>query len=405
MKEKFKKILSKKNLKLLIGIAVLLILVWIITSTYSKYINTIDGTASMGIANWNIKINNQNITQNSDFTNVLGFVLDSSEHIANNVIVPTSSGSFTINLESTGTDLPFEYDFSISESIDSSSTYYTTQAAAWGNETQGYNYQLSFNIDYTYLDKPIVYRFNRDYNYVVNELHQPWGEGTGWGLVYNGININHSGVPLDTEAYGSDPVGLPITLTLPPGMSVERVYNCVSFNYDAANSTVTFIPVYYNWFREGNISYDSHIAEWDEHLTISEYCTTNTAEILLDLKYVPPGGVNSLSDAYWTSVSAEGRTIMKKNLADFKITRYQLNDGEIHTLAPGETNITGVVQPSLNQDGTNTGNQVLNTFRFWVEWYDGSDNLMNNSEDVKASKSDDPTGTIPISAKITQVRP
>ncbi len=391
MKDLFKKVLSRRNIKIILGLIILVILLWVIANTYSKYINSLGGTASTDIANWNIKINNLNISSNPDFSNVLGFVLDSNSNIASDVIVPTSSGTFTINLDSTGTDLPFTYDFSIAEDIDTSSTYQTVQRVDPWQENGTTKYQLEFTIDYTYSNKPVVYRFNTtyDYNYMVNVLHLPWDEGYAWGLVYNDIRVKNDMTPIDTATYGTDPVGLPITITLPAGMTLDRVYNCATFDYDSTNNTVTFIPAYYDWLRN-NTSTTRYVPDWDPSIELSEYCIENIVKIQLDLSYVPPGGINTIPDVYWTSVSANGRMVMKKNLSDFRITRYQINDGTIETLAPGDTNITGTVQPSLNADGTNTGNQVLNKFKFWVEWYDAADNVSDNFHDVMASKMDNP---------------
>ena len=300
--------------------------------------------------------------------------------------------------------MPFEYDFSIAEDVDTSSTYYTTPNSNPWPVDGGMKYQLKFKLDYTYLDKPIVYRFNAQYYHVVNDLHLPWQEGTGWGLVYNGIAIHENGVPLDTATYGSNPVGLPITITLPPGMTLDTVYNNVNYTYDSVNHTVTFIPVYYDWLRADNKGYGL-VPDWDPYITLSEYCLENTAEILMELTYRPPAGADPLPEDCWTSVSADGRPIVKKNLADFRITHYKLNDGPKTALAHGQTNITGIIQPSLNPDGTNTGNQVLNRFQFWAEWYDGPDNISDNYHDVQASKMDNPVGVIPITATMTQVRP
>jgi len=397
---------KQKIYKIVLVVLIIIFLCWIISSTYSKYITSRKILTKAYISKWNIKVNDQNITENDDFTSVVSLDLDSSPHIAENVIVPTSKGTIDIDLDSTNTDLPFEYNLKIAEEIDTKSTYHSELTGLWGDATNGYTYQLQFTIDYAYLDHPIVYEFDGDYNHVVNELHQPWQAGTGWGLVYNDIKIDYNGRPLDTATYGTDPVGLPVTLELPEGMSLLRVYNAPSYTYDDANHKVTFIPVYYDWYgqSEENLNTtDPYNPDWDPYITIKRYAITNRLTCNIELKYNPPSNNSTLPENYLNSVSANGRTVIKKNLADFKITKYQINSDPIVTLAQGDTNITGRVDPSLNPDGTNTGNSVITHIKLWAEWYDGPDNISDNFHDVMESKQDVPYGLIPLNLKVTQI--
>ena len=163
------------------------------------------------MSNWNIKINNQDITDESDFTNVLNFQLDSDPHIAANVIVPTSKGTCSLTIDSTGTDLPYEYTITVNEEV--------------------------------------------------NEL------------------------------------------------------------------------------------------------------------------------------------------------VDFRIVKYKLNSGPEITVPAGEYSITGLVNPSLDASGNNTGNTVSNTFQLWVEWYDSNDNVLDNANDTRVSKKNGIVGSIPIKVSVSQVQP
>lgn len=397
----------KKPLKLLLAIIILAILIWVISNTYSKYINAIKNTSSISIANWNILINDQNITEESDFTDVIDFELDTSSHIAEDVIVPTSSGQFTVDLESTGTDLPFEYEFSVADNIDVSSTYnLSIPETPTGDDTNGYTYQIHFVADYSFLGRPVIYGFRyNDPDYVQTVLGQNWEEGVAYGKMFNGISIYDNGVPYDTATYGNSPLTVPITLELPSGTTVLSVEGNPTYTYNATSHKVTFQTSYQDWYRSDNSNktVGETVSDWDPHINVTEKCTTNTIEFDINVRYTPPSGQTGLPSSHVNSVLIDGRVITQKSLNDFKITQYKLNNDAIHVLAPGETTITGRVDPSLNPDGTNTGNVVKNSFIFWVEWYDGNNNVLNNFEDVMVSKSSTPTGTITVKAKITQV--
>ncbi len=99
-----------KSIKIILLILVLIVLFLIIRSTYSKYISTKDSGTTFHISKWNIVLNNKNISENEDFTQDIQIIYDeNTENIAQDVIVPTSKGHFEVTLESTGTELPFEY--------------------------------------------------------------------------------------------------------------------------------------------------------------------------------------------------------------------------------------------------------------------------------------------------------
>ena len=100
---------NKKFIKSMLLIIIISLLFIIIRTTYSKYVSSQDDSAKLGISKWNLLINDQNIINNSNFTETLEIVLDENENIAQNVIVPTSTGHFDIVLESTGTEKELEY--------------------------------------------------------------------------------------------------------------------------------------------------------------------------------------------------------------------------------------------------------------------------------------------------------
>lgn len=107
---------SKKTLKNILLILILIILFLIIQSTYSKYIEREDKKTEFKISGWNILVNGIDITETNNFSEELELNFEKNENIKNNVLVPTSTGYFTLEIDSTGTDIPFEYDISLGTS-------------------------------------------------------------------------------------------------------------------------------------------------------------------------------------------------------------------------------------------------------------------------------------------------
>lgn len=106
-----------KYFKLILFMLILIMLFLVIRSTYSKYISTKESGTNLHISKWNILLNNKNISENQDFSGDIKIVYDkNTENIAENVIVPTIEGHFEIILESTGTELPFEYTINLDSS-------------------------------------------------------------------------------------------------------------------------------------------------------------------------------------------------------------------------------------------------------------------------------------------------
>ncbi len=107
---------NRKTLKNILLVLILIVLFLIIQSTYSKYIEKEDKKTEFKISGWNILVNGINITETNNFSEELELKFEENENIKNNVLVPTSTGYFTLEIDSTGTDIPFEYDISLGKS-------------------------------------------------------------------------------------------------------------------------------------------------------------------------------------------------------------------------------------------------------------------------------------------------
>ena len=105
--------MKEKFFKGSILVLVIMFLLVIIGNTYAKYLTSRDSKAQTRMAQWNIKLNNSDITEGLDFSELIDIQYDTNPNIASNVIVPTSSGYFIVNIESTGTEVPFTYELSM----------------------------------------------------------------------------------------------------------------------------------------------------------------------------------------------------------------------------------------------------------------------------------------------------
>ena len=109
----------RKFLLLIIGLLICSLL-FILIQIYAKYLSSSNGSTSMNIANWNIKVNTLSIKSNTDISNSLVPVFPGNEHIAPNIIAPTAEGYFDLNFDYSEADVSFKYDIKTSVNPDSS---------------------------------------------------------------------------------------------------------------------------------------------------------------------------------------------------------------------------------------------------------------------------------------------
>jgi len=93
--------------------------IFFIVQTYAKYLTNAEGTASIGIARWNIKVNNQSIKGNSSLSTTLVPTFEGNAHIAAGIIAPTAEGYFDLVFDFTAADVSFTYEIEISSNEDS----------------------------------------------------------------------------------------------------------------------------------------------------------------------------------------------------------------------------------------------------------------------------------------------
>ena len=135
-----------RKITFLLALLALFYCVSLIQSTYAKYLSTADADTNITIARWNILVNNQDISQNSNFSEVLEPTFTGNENIKEGVIAPTATGYFDITLDGSTTDVSFSYDISFSEADDNTVTDLKITKYEIDGHSYTYNGPISGNI-------------------------------------------------------------------------------------------------------------------------------------------------------------------------------------------------------------------------------------------------------------------
>ena len=103
----------KRKIAIFVALLSLFYSVTLIQTTYAKYVSSAEANSNINIARWSITVNNQDVIQNSNFTNSLSPVFNNNQYIKENVIAPTSEGYFDIIIDGTNADVSFKYTVTI----------------------------------------------------------------------------------------------------------------------------------------------------------------------------------------------------------------------------------------------------------------------------------------------------
>ena len=136
--------MKNKTFKILLLVLILIMAFLIIRNTYSKYITESMSSSKLNISRWNIKLNNEAIKNKADFSEDIQIEYKENPNAAQGVVVPTSKGTFSLELESTGTDLPYEYKISFLNTERRS--FKINSVTPGDNSTTPYFYNITFNI-------------------------------------------------------------------------------------------------------------------------------------------------------------------------------------------------------------------------------------------------------------------
>lgn len=104
---------TKRKIIFFVALMSLLYCITIMQDTYAKYVSSAVENAELTIARWSILINDQDVVNESNFSDTISPVFAGSTNIASDVIAPTAQGYFDLVLNGTNTDVSFRYTVSI----------------------------------------------------------------------------------------------------------------------------------------------------------------------------------------------------------------------------------------------------------------------------------------------------
>ena len=104
---------NKKILFCFLALLFLVFTIFLFQTTYARYVTSLTAKSTVEMGSWLIRVNNQNIIENSDISDWVSPVFNSdSEYIAEGKISPTSTGNVLISLDYEEVTVPFKYEIS-----------------------------------------------------------------------------------------------------------------------------------------------------------------------------------------------------------------------------------------------------------------------------------------------------
>ena len=91
----------------------LCLLLCIMSNTYSRYVADTTGNLKIAFAQWQILVNNDDITNNTSSSVNLTPIINENKYVENNKIAPSSSGYFDISIDPSNVDVSFNYQITL----------------------------------------------------------------------------------------------------------------------------------------------------------------------------------------------------------------------------------------------------------------------------------------------------
>ena len=130
---------TKRKIVFFIALMSLFYCVTFMQDTYAKYTSSAVENAELTIARWSILINNQDVVNESNFTDTISPVFSGTSNIKSDVIAPTAQGYFDLILNGENTDVSFSYTISIDTTDCSVDDLVITGYSIDGGSTQTYS--------------------------------------------------------------------------------------------------------------------------------------------------------------------------------------------------------------------------------------------------------------------------
>ncbi len=103
----------KRKVVFFLALISLFYCITLMQDTYDKYLSSATENAELTIARWSILINDQDVVNESNFSDTITPVFAGTNNIASDVIAPTATGYFDLILNGDNTDVSFRYTISI----------------------------------------------------------------------------------------------------------------------------------------------------------------------------------------------------------------------------------------------------------------------------------------------------
>ncbi len=114
-----KQIFYNRKFRIVLACISLLLLVNAVQETYAKYVSSADANSNFSIARWAFVVNNQDVVNNSNFSNTIVPTFDANANIASGVIAPTSTGYIDVTIDSSNVGVAFDETITLSRAAGS----------------------------------------------------------------------------------------------------------------------------------------------------------------------------------------------------------------------------------------------------------------------------------------------
>lgn len=139
------------RVKILGALVPLCLLVCFMSNTYSRYVADTTGNLKMSFAQWQILVNNDDITSNSSSSVILTPVIDDNKFVESNKIAPSSTGYFDISIDPSNVDVSFNYTITLDVVNDNIPDLMITKYAILDN-----NYSSNDAITYNNIENNVI---------------------------------------------------------------------------------------------------------------------------------------------------------------------------------------------------------------------------------------------------------
>ena len=166
---------KKKDIKFVILFIVLVscCLLYLFQSSYAKYRRQLEGTVSSDIANWNIKVNGEDIANKKTLTTTIEPTFLESENTKEGVIAPGVEGYYTITIDASDVDVNFLCTIHSDVSVDSSVSDLKTLSYVI-NPVGDTDERLTYSAD-----TGIVQQISKNTNQTVFRVYIKWDDDEG----------------------------------------------------------------------------------------------------------------------------------------------------------------------------------------------------------------------------------